>query len=46
MRALMIARAGKEVGSWHETDMPTAVRDVRYQDAKGKTFAHSEFFSV
>ena len=28
MRALMVASAGKEVGSWHQTDMPGQANDV------------------
>jgi hypothetical protein len=26
----MVARAGKEVGSWHQTDFVTASRDVGF----------------
>src|SRR6267154_6615894 len=29
---------------WHETDIPTAVRDVRSQGAKRKTYPRSELF--
>jgi hypothetical protein len=34
------------VGCWHETDMPTAVRDVRYQEQSEKhllTVSSSQF---
>jgi hypothetical protein len=34
----------RDVGSWHETDMPTALRDVRSQGAKRKTYARIELF--
>jgi hypothetical protein len=27
---------GAGVGTWHETDMPTALRNVRYQGQSGK----------
>ena len=31
MRALMVASAGKEVGSWHVSDVPILPTKVGYQ---------------
>ena len=36
-------RVGRDFRYWHETDMPTTLRDVRFQGQSGKHMLASSF---